>query len=135
MNYLDVFAGVGGFSQGVHKADPSIECVGFSEVDKYASDILRYHYPEITNYGDITKIQWDAVEDFDLLMGGVPCQSWSIAGKRGGFDDARGTMWFEFSRCLREKQPKMFIAENVKGLLSHDKGSSFRDGAPDVMAG
>ena len=101
-------------------------CVGMSEIDKFASDVLRYHYPETTNYGDITKIRWGEVEDFDLLVGGVPCQSWSIAGKRGGFGDIRGTMWFEFAKCLREKQPKMFIAENVKGLLSHDKGNSVK---------
>ena len=104
---------------------PRPMCVGFSEIDKYASAVLRYHYPNIPNYGDIQKIQWDTVPDFDLLTGGVPCQSWSVAGKRGGFDDARGNMWFEFSRCLRAKQPKIFIAENVKGLLSHDGGKSF----------
>jgi site-specific DNA-cytosine methylase len=75
-------------------------------------------------YGDITKLDATTLPDFDLLCGGVPCQSWSIAGKRGGFEDERGNMWFQFSRILREKQPKYFLAENVKGLLSHDGGKS-----------
>lgn len=100
-------------------------CIGLSEIDKYASAVLKYRFPNTTNYGDCSKINWSEVPDFDLLTGGVPCQSWSIAGKRGGFDDLRGTMWWEFTRALREKQPKWFIAENVKGLLSHDKGKSF----------
>lgn len=76
------------------------------------------------NYGDITKINEAELPDFDMLVGGVPCQSWSIAGKRGGFGDERGNMWFQYSKILRAKQPKYFIAENVKGLLSHDGGKS-----------
>lgn len=63
--------------------------------------------------------------DFDLLVGGFPCQSFSIAGKRGGFDDTRGTMFFEIARIVREKQPRLLLLENVKGLLSHDKGQTF----------
>jgi site-specific DNA-cytosine methylase len=98
-------------------------CIGYSEIDKYAIQIYEKHFNH-KNYGDCTKINWEEVEDFDLLVGGVPCQSWSIAGKRGGFNDERGSMWFQFSRALQEKQPKFFIAENVKGLLSHDGGKS-----------
>jgi site-specific DNA-cytosine methylase len=75
-------------------------------------------------YGDITKIIAEDLPDFDLLVGGVPCQSWSIAGKRLGFEDERGNMWFQYARILRAKRPKYFIAENVKGLLSHDGGKS-----------
>lgn len=74
---------------------------------------------------DITTIPASDIPDCDLLVGGVPCQAWSVAGKRRGFDDPRGNMWFEFIRVLKEKQPKYFIAENVKGLLSHDSGNSF----------
>jgi len=77
------------------------------------------------NYGDCTKINWSTVEDFDLLVGGFPCQAFSIAGKRGGFKDTRGTLFFEIARCLKEKQPCLFLLENVKGLLSHDKGTTF----------
>lgn len=76
------------------------------------------------NYGDITKINPEELPDFDLFCGGVPCQSWSIAGKRGGFEDPRGNMWFESIKIIRAKKPKYFLLENVKGLLSHDGGKS-----------
>jgi len=98
-------------------------CIGYSEIDKYAIQVYKKHFNH-KNYGDITKINEKELPDFDLLVGGVPCQSWSIAGNRGGFEDERGNMWFQFSRILRAKQPKYFIAENVKGLLSHDGGKS-----------
>jgi len=101
------------------------ECVGFSEVDKYAIQIYAKQFKEHKNYGDCTKIDWTEVEDFDYLVGGFPCQAFSIAGKRGGFDDTRGTLFFEVARGLREKQPRICVLENVKGLLSHDKGNTF----------
>lgn len=78
-----------------------------------------------TNFGDITKIKAEELPDFDCLVGGVPCQAWSIAGKRGGFSDDRGNMWWHFIRILKAKEPTYFVAENVKGILSHDKGRSF----------
>lgn len=99
-------------------------CIGYSEIDKYATQIYQKHFPNHKNYGDITLINAEELPDFDLLVGGVPCQSWSIAGKRGGFEDERGNMWFQYTKILRAKQPKYFIAENVKGLLSHDGGKS-----------
>jgi len=98
-------------------------CIGYSEIDKYAIQIYEKHFKH-KNYGDITKINEKELPDFDLLVGGVPCQSWSIAGKRGGFGDERGNMWFECFKILRAKQPKYFLFENVKGLLSHDGGKS-----------
>ena len=98
-------------------------CIGYSEIDKYACQVYDKHFKH-KNYGDICSIKWKEVPDIDLLCGGVPCQSWSIAGKRGGFEDERGNMWFQFSKILRAKQPKYFLAENVKGLLSHDGGKS-----------
>jgi DNA (cytosine-5)-methyltransferase 1 len=100
-------------------------CVGYSEIDKYASAIYQHHFPEHNNYGDITKINADKLPDFDLLVGGFPCQAFSIAGERKGFDDTRGTLFFELARILRAKQPRLFVFENVKGLLSHDGGKSF----------
>ena len=99
-------------------------CIGYSEVDKYAIKVYEKHFPTHTPYGDITKINASELPDFDLLVGGVPCQSWSIAGKRGGFEDPRGNMWFECTKILRAKQPKYFLFENVKGLLSHQGGAS-----------
>jgi DNA (cytosine-5)-methyltransferase 1 len=101
-------------------------CVGYSEIDKYATQIFTRHFPKIKNYGDITTINEKELPDFDLFVGGFPCQSFSIAGKRGGFSDTRGTMFFEIARIVREKQPRLLLLENVKGLLSHDKGSTFR---------
>ena len=100
-------------------------CIGYSEIDKYASTIYQKHFPNHHNYGDITKIVAEDLPDFDLLVGGFPCQAFSIAGKRVGFEDARGTMFFELARILRAKQPRLFVFENVKGLLSHDGGKSF----------
>ena len=104
-------------------------CVGYSEIDKYASAIFERHYPtthNFKNHGDITKIDPKNLPDFDLLVGGFPCQAFSVAGRRGGFDDTRGTMFFELARIAREKQPRLLLFENVRGLLSHDKGDTFR---------
>ncbi len=100
-------------------------CVGFSEIDKYAIQIYKKHFPNHKEYGNVSNITWSDVEDFDLLCGGFPCQSFSIAGKRGGFSDTRGTLFFEIVRVAQEKQPRLLFLENVKGLLSHDKGRTF----------
>ena len=100
-------------------------CVGFSEIDKYATQIYKRHFPKHKEYGDVSKITWSDVEDFNLLVGGFPCQAFSIAGKRKGFDDTRGTLFFEIARCIEEKHPRLLLLENVKGLLSHDKGKTF----------
>jgi len=108
---------------GIIESAPT--CIGFSEIDKYATQIYQSHFPEHKNYGDITKINEKELPDFDLLVGGFPCQSFSIAGKRGGFDDTRGTLFFEIARIVREKQPRLLLLENVKGLLSHDQGKTF----------
>ncbi len=100
-------------------------CVGYSEIDKYATQIYQAHFPKHKNYGDITKINEKELPDFDFLCGGFPCQSFSIAGKRGGFADTRGTLFFDIARILKHKRPKFFLLENVKGLLSHDEGRTF----------
>jgi len=101
-------------------------CIGYSEIDKYATQIYQKHFPEHKNYGDITKIKPEELPDFDLLVGGFPCQAFSIAGKRRGFDDTRGTLFFDIARILKEKRPRNFVLENVKGLLSHDNGNTFK---------
>ena len=100
-------------------------CVGFSEIDKYASQIYQSHFPNHTPYGDITKIDTATLPDFDCLVWGFPCQAFSIAGKRKWFEDTRWTLFFELARILRAKQPRLFVFENVKVLLSHDNGKTF----------
>ena len=122
LRYFDTFTGIGGFTLALSNH----ECVGYSEVDKYAIKIYESHYPNHKNYGDITKINTADLPDFDLLVGGFPCQAFSVAGKRKGFDDTRGTLFFDLARILKDKRPRHFIFENVKGLLSHDGGKTLQ---------
>lgn len=120
MKYFSMFSGVEGFG-----LDIDGEAVGFSEIDKYASMVLKYHYPNVVNYGDCSKIRWEEVTDFDLLTGGSPCQDFSIAGKRRGLNGTRSSLAWEYIRCLRAKKPKYFIWENVKGVMSSRGGWDF----------
>lgn len=124
MKIASLFSGIGGFEKGILQADPTAEFVFASEIDKYARSIYRKQFG-VEPSGDITKINAADVPDHDILVAGVPCQSWSIAGKRGGFEDVRGTMWYEVFRIMKEKKPKQVILENVMGLLSHNGGKSF----------
>jgi DNA (cytosine-5)-methyltransferase 1 len=101
-------------------------CIGFSEIDKYAIQIYQRHFPEHKNYGDATLIDERQLPDFDLLVGGFPCQAFSVAGKRQGFNETRGTLFFDIARILSHKRPRHFLLENVKGLLSHDSGKTFQ---------
>jgi len=101
------------------------ECIGYSEIDKYAIKVYERNFNGHTNYGNATTINAKELPDFDLLVGGFPCQAFSIAGKRAGFDDTRGTLFFDIARILKEKQPRNLVLENVKGLLSHDGGRTF----------
>lgn len=123
MRYFSTFSGIGGFELGL---GPKHECVGYSEIDPYAIQIYQSHFPNHKNYGDITKISAKELPDFDIIVGGFPCQSFSIAGKRGGFNDTRGTLFFDIARIIKEKRPRLLLLENVKGLLSHDQGRTFR---------
>ena len=107
-------------------ADERPLCVGFSEIDKYAIKVYERHFNGTPNYGDITKVNAEELPDFDCLVGGFPCQAFSIAGKRKGFEDTRGTLFFDLARILRAKQPRLFVFENVKGLLNHDGGRTFK---------
>lgn len=126
MKYFSTFSGVGGFELGIEKACPGAICVGYSEIDKYADAIYQYNFKGAENYGDITKINGHELPDFDLLVGGFPCQAFSIAGLRRGFEDTRGTLFFDLARILQAKRPRLFIFENVKGLLSHDSGRTVK---------
>lgn len=122
MKVFSTFSGVEGFGM---RFPEEWQFVGFSEIDKYASMVLKYHYPNVNNYGDISKIKWESVPDFDVLTGGSPCQDFSIAGKRRGLSGTRSSLAWEYIRCLRDKQPKYFIWENVTGALSSRGGWDF----------
>ena len=115
-----------GFRSGLEKAG-GFQCVGYCEIDKYAKKAYEtlYDTENEVYYDDARKIDPNELPDLDLICGGFPCQSFSIAGKRGGFDDARGTLFFEIARIAAVKKPKYLLLENVPGLLSHDQGRTF----------
>ena len=100
-------------------------CIGYSEIDKYAIQVYNKHFNH-KNYGSITDIVAKELPAFDLLCGGFPCQAFSIAGKRAGFEDTRGTLIYDVFRIIKEKHPRFVLLENVKGLLSHDSGNTFK---------
>jgi len=125
MKYLSLFSGIGGFELGLENSEHEFECIGFSEVDSFAKAIYTRHFPRHRDLGDATKIDPKQLQDFDLLVGGFPCQAFSLSGYRKGFADCRGTLFFEIARICAEKRPKYLILENVKGLLSHRKGETF----------
>ena len=121
-----MFTGIGGFEVGLSRSNIEYEMVGFSEIDKYAIQIFEKNFKGVKNYGNATTINESELPDFDLLAGGFPCQAFSMAGKRKGFNDTRGTLFFDIARILAHKKPKYFILENVKGLLSHDNGRTMQ---------
>ena len=123
MKFLELCAGIGGFRQALENL--GCECAGYSEIDKHAIKLYSAWYNDECNFGDITKIEAEKLPDFELLVGGFPCQAFSVAGKRGGFNDTRGTIFFDFARIMKAKKPKFAIFENVKGLLSHDGGKTY----------
>ena len=123
MKFLELCAGIGGFRQALENL--GCECVGYSEIDKHAIKLYSAWYNDERNFGDITKIEAEKLPDFELLVGGFPCQAFSVAGKRGGFNDTRGTIFFDFARIMKAKKPKFAIFENVKGLLNHDGGKTY----------
>ena len=129
---IELFAGAGGLALGIEKA--GFETLGLIEFDKDAADTLKCNRPNwrVIN-DDIANISCLDLQEYfglgkgelDLLSGGAPCQSFSYAGKRLGLEDARGTLFYHYAKFLEQLQPKMFLFENVKGLLSHDKGRTF----------
>jgi DNA (cytosine-5)-methyltransferase 1 len=125
MKCLSLFSGIGGFDLAC--ARKNIDLVGACEIDKYARQVYEKRFPGIKIYEDATKINPKELPDFDLLVGGFPCQAFSIAGQRRGFDDARGTLFFEIARIAREKRPRYLLLENVKGLLNHEGGDTIRE--------
>ena len=124
MRYFSAFTGVGGFDLGI---PPDWECVGMSEIDKYANMVLRYRFKDVKNYGNIEKINYEELPNFDILIGGSPCQDISVAGKRAGLTGLRSRLFFSYVALLKVKKPRYFIFENVKGLLSSNEGRDFAE--------
>lgn len=128
MRFLDVFSGIGGFRMGLEQAGHT--CIGHIEFNDFARQAYEAIYDikddefdgkDVTEIDDFGKLKGK----YDILVGGFPCQSFSIAGHRRGFDDTRGTMFFHLARILEQTKPPLCLFENVKGLLSHDKGRTF----------
>ena len=152
MNYIELFGGIGGFSYGIEKAwqskpkeqrirsifndgnksntegrqiNDNHTCLAYYELDKYAVQTYNKNFGTSWKPADIRKVSAGSVPDHDVLCAGFPCQSFSIAGKRKGFVDTRGTLFFEICRIAQAKRPKILFLENVKGLLNHDNGRTF----------
>lgn len=123
---LELFAGAGGLAVGMEKA--GLKCVALNEIDKHACETLRTNRPNWNVYeGDIKNFSFFSYHNqVDVVTGGFPCQAFSYAGKRLGFEDARGTLFYEFARVVKEVNPPICIGENVKGLLSHDNGKTLQ---------
>ena len=136
ISYLSLFSGIGGFELGLEggwraantqsNTYPRFNCIGFSEIDPVATAIYQRHFPDHKALGDIENVDIARLPTFDLLVGGFPCQSFSMAGLRKGFADQRGHLFFTIVRILQQKQPRFVLLENVQGLLSHESGETFR---------
>ena len=131
ITFIDLFAGIGGFHLAFHNSDA--KCVFASEWDEHARKTYEHNFSKINPElfennmfaGDITKVDASSIPDFDILTGGFPCQPFSQAGLKKGFNETRGTLFFDIARIIKEKQPKAFFIENVRGLLKHDDGKTF----------
>ena len=123
MKAFSLFSGIGGFDLALKRN--GVEIVGACEIDKYARSVYGKHFPGVKIWENATTINPKEIPDHDIFCAGFPCQAFSIAGKRRGFNDTRGTLFFEIQRIVKEKQPSILLLENVLGLLSHDKGQTF----------
>jgi DNA (cytosine-5)-methyltransferase 1 len=123
LKFFDLFAGIGGFRLGMERAGHT--CVGSCEWDDYARETYKKNFGSYPEYDDAKDLHAQSLPSFDVLCAGFPCQAFSIAGKRLGFEDTRGTIFFEIARIAKEKRPSYLLLENVRGLLSHDKGRTF----------
>lgn len=130
---IELFAGAGGLALGIERA--GFDSIGLIEIDKDASDTLKFNRPnwnvincDIANISEQNLSRFFGINkgELDLLSGGAPCQSFSYAGKRLGLEDARGTLFYHYAKFLEQLQPKMFLFENVRGLLTHDKGRTYQ---------
>lgn len=123
IKYLSLFTGIGGFEVGIEKAGVDWECVGFSEIKPHSIQVYENHFPDHKNWGDIAKIDPKDIPATDIIVGGFPCQPYSIASnKRQGLDDKRGRLFFDILRLIDEHSPKVVFLENVKGMVNHNGG-------------
>ena len=121
-----LFSGIGGFEQGFKDSNMQYDLVFSSEIDKYATKTFSYNFPITNMVGDIKQVNEKSIPDHDLLCAGFPCQSFSVAGKQKGFNDIRGTLFFDVIRIIKEKHPSYIFLENVKNLISHDNGNTIK---------
>jgi DNA (cytosine-5)-methyltransferase 1 len=119
--FIDLFAGIGGMRLAFQDREVGGGCVFTSEWDRNAQQTYLNNYGELP-FGDITKVRKELIPDHDILIAGFPCQAFSIAGRRGGFNDTRGTLFFDVAETLKVKRPAAFLLENVRGLTNHDSG-------------
>jgi len=125
LTFIDFCAGIGGGRLAFEKL--GLTCLGFSEIDKNAEKTYRlFHGETEKNYGDLTKINTDELPDFDVMVGGFPCQTFSVIGQRKGMEDKRGEIIFHLINIMKKKNVKFFLLENVKGLVNHDNGRSLK---------
>src|SRR3990167_2034992 len=125
ITHLDLFSGICGFHLGIVQAGIKIDKCYFSEIDKYATQIYKKHFPGSIELGDVRNIKGNELGKVDLITFGFPCQDLSVAGKRAGLDGARSGLFFEATRLIRECKPSIFIFENVAGLLTSNDGKDF----------
>ncbi|MEG5174301.1 DNA (cytosine-5-)-methyltransferase [Microcoleus sp. B3-D7] len=123
MKFIDLFSGIGGFRQGFEKN--GFKCVFSCEINSKCRLVYTENFGEVP-FGDISKINPVELEEFDILVAGFPCQPFSICGKKLGFEDTRGTLFFEICKIIKIKQPKVIVLENVKHLIHHDKGNTLK---------
>ena len=129
IKFIDLFCGIGGFRIALENAAKNAgletECVFSSDIDKYCQISYLKNFGE-KPYGDITEVNASTVPEHDILLAGFPCQAFSIMGEMKGFDDTRGTLFFDIARIIKEKKPSYFVLENVKQLKGHDKGKTLQ---------
>lgn len=122
-SFIDLFAGIGGIRMGVQNVGG--KCVFSSEINEKAAKVYEANFKE-SPLSDVTQIEAKSLPDFDLLCAGFPCQPFSISGKKKGFEDTRGTLFFDICRIIDEKRPKVVLLENVKHLIHHNKGQTLK---------
>ena len=129
IRYIDLFWGIGGFRYALENAandfNKDTDCVLSSDIDKHCQIVYEANFNE-KPLGDIAQIKDEEIPSHDILLAGFPCQPFSIIGQMRGFEDTRGTLFFEIARILDAKKPKAFILENVKLLIGHNKGNTFK---------